>query len=272
MQNKPAQPQQKNGQHDVKSLAALVGMTEADVRSLTKKGVLSAQDGLYDPARSLVAIARHLVKTRDTAEAKARAAKARAEFEESKLAAAKKGAPTAPPSDPDANKRKCGKWSPAVGERICRAMEEGVSMPKAARDEGVTEGTVRQWAREKPNFATRYALARERQPAAYHDDLDSAIEEAAIAALDPVNATARLTALRLRIDTRKWQLSKMLPKKYGEHSSVHVCAEPSNEGNSAPAMAADEAERIVQAIAERQARLMRMQAAEENAAAEDANG
>lgn len=264
MPNKPAQPQQKNGLHDVKSLAALVGMTEADVRALTKKGVLSAQDGLYDPARSLVAIARHLVKTRDTAEAKARAAKARAEFEESKLAAVKKG-PASAQVDPDANKRKCGKWSPAVGERICRAMEEGVSMPKAAKAEGVTEGTVRQWAREKPNFATRYALARERQPAAYHDDLDSAIEEAAIAALDPVNATARLTALRLRIDTRKWQLSKMLPKKYGEHSSVHVCAEPVNEASSAPAMASDEAERIVQAIAERQARLMRQQQAEEGA-------
>lgn len=268
MAAKSPQQQAPKGMHDAKSLAALVGMSEADVRSLTKKGVLTAQDGLYDPARALVSITRHLVKTRDTAEAKARAAKARAEFEESKLAAVKKGQAT-PPIDPDANKRKCGKWSPAVGERICRAMEEGVSLTKAAKAEGVTEGTVRQWAREKPNFATRYALARERQPAAYHDDLDSAIEEAAIAALDPVNATARLTALRLRIDTRKWQLSKMLPKKYGEHSSVHVCAEPANEANSAPAMASDEAERIVQAIAERQARLMRMQAAEE---AEENNG
>lgn len=262
MADKPSQQQAPKGMHDAKSLAALVGMSEADVRSLTKKGVLTAQDGLYDPARALVSITRHLVKTRDTAEAKARAAKARAEFEESKLAAVKKGQAT-PLPDPDANKRKCGKWSPAVGERICRAIEEGISMPKAAKAEGVTEGAVRQWAREKPTFATRYALARERQPAAYHDDIDRALEEADEAALDPVNATARLTALRLRIDTRKWQLSKMLPKKYGEHSSVHVCAEPANEANSAPAMASDEAERIVQAIAERQARLMRMQAEEE---------
>lgn len=262
MADKSPQQNAPKGMHDAKSLAALVGMSEADVRSLTKKGVLTAQDGQYDPARALVSITRHLVKTRDTAEAKARAAKARAEFEESKLAAVKKGQAT-PPLDPDANKRKCGKWSPAVGERICRAIEEGISMPKAAKAEGVTEGTVRQWAREKPNFATRYALARERQPAAYHDDIDRALEEASEAALDPVNATARLTALRLRIDTRKWQLSKMLPKKYGEHSSVHVCAEPANEANSAPSMASDEAERIVQAIAERQARLMRMQAEEE---------
>ena len=263
MADKPSQQAPKGG-HDAKGLAALVGMTEADVRSLTKKGVLSAQDGLYDPARSLVAIARHLVKTRDTAEAKARAAKARAEFEESKLAAVKKG-PAPAQFDPDANKRKCGKWSPAVGERICRAMEEGMSLTKAAKAEGVTEGTVRQWAREKENFSTRYALARERQPAVYHDDIDRALEEADEAAADPVNATARLTALRLRIDTRKWQLSKMLPKKYGEHSSVHVCAEPANEANSSPAMASDEAERIVQAIAERQARLMRLQQAEEEA-------
>lgn len=258
--------------HDAKSFALLVGMREADVRDLTKKGVLTAQDGQYEPARSLVALARHLVRTRDTAEAKARAEKARAEFEEQKLAALKKAPLALSDVKSDANKRKCGKWSTAVGERICRAMEEGISLTKAAKAEGVTEGTVRQWAREKPAFATRYALARERQPAAYHDDLDQAVEDAAEAALDPVNATARLMAIRLRIDTRKWQLSKMLPKKYGEHSSVHVCAEPANEANSSPAMASDEAERIVQAIAERQARLMRMQAAEENAEAEDANG
>lgn len=252
MASKPAQPPPK-GMHDAKSLASLVGMSEADVRSLTKKGILSAQDGLYDPARALVSITRHLVKTRDVAEAKAREARAKAELEERKLQAV-----TGPAQKVD-GRSKYAKWSPALGERICVAMEEGVSMPTAAKREGVTEGAVRKWAREKPDFGTRYALARERQIAAYQDEIDKTLEAADEAALDPVNATARLNACRLRIDTRKWMLSKVLPKTYGERIEVTGSAV---DGTAVVAAVDSRLEAVLERVAERQARYARMLEAE----------
>ena len=70
--------------------AKLLGMSTADVRELLKKGIVQVKDGKLDTAQSLLAVARHLLSTRDTAEAKARAAQADAELKELKLATEKK--------------------------------------------------------------------------------------------------------------------------------------------------------------------------------------
>lgn len=272
MPGKSTQQQAPKGLQDAKSLAALVGMSEADVRSLTKKGVLSAQDGLYDPARALVSITRHLVKTRDTAEAKARTERARAEVEELKLKAAteREQKRNAEPDDEPAPNRKT-KRSKRLEEKILRGLEQGLSLRRACDGE-INEAQVLRWVKSCLDFAQQYARAREIGWFGKVDRILDLIEEAHKAALDTECGGSRLVAIKLEIDTLKWLLCKMLPKVYGDKAQVVevVGVNTATGAATSPAVQSDEAESIVQAIAERQARLMRMQAAEE--AEDESNG
>ena len=194
--------------------AKLLGMSTAAVRELVRKGVVSVRDGKLDTAQSLLAVARHLLSTRDTAEAKARAAQAEAELKEYKLKAAKERA------QKTAGASGKSKWSKAAGERICEAVANGASLRKACEKAGVKYATAQDWRKKHKDFADQYARACEKKYHGYADELDDTLNEADEAALDPAYGNQRLAALRLRIDTRKWQLSKMLPKIYGDRTQM----------------------------------------------------
>ena len=205
---------QKIPDSELAPFAKLLGMSTADVRELMRKGVVSVREGKLDTAQSLLAVARHLLATRDTAEAKARAAQAEAELKEYKLKAAKERAqkPT--------GKGGKSKWSKAAGERICEAVANGASFRKACEKAGVKYSTAQDWRKAHADFADQYARACEIKYHGYVDELDDTLEEANEAALDPAYGNQRLAALKLRIDTRKWQLSKMLPKIYGDRTQM----------------------------------------------------
>jgi hypothetical protein len=194
--------------------AKLLGMSLADVRELLKKGIVQVKDGKIDTAQSLLAVTRHLLATRDTAEAKARAAQADAALKEHRLKAASES------RQKDAEKLGRGKWSKAAGERVCKLIETGKSLRQAAKAEGVTAAAVLKWAKRYPEFGKQYAQACELKYNLYADELDETLNEADRAALDPECGTQRIAALRLRIDTRKWQLGKMLPKIYGDRTQM----------------------------------------------------
>ena len=117
---------------------------------------------------------------------------------------------------------------PIVDRRpvILDRLAAGESLRAICRTEGFpTEGTVRLWAREEP-FATQYAQARE---AGYGRMADELLEIADDGTNDTYLVKARngeddeervnhdhIARSRLRVDTRKWLLSKMLPKVYGD--------------------------------------------------------
>lgn len=69
-----------------------------------------------------------------------------------------------------------------------------------------SHSTVLDWARHNGAFSDQYARARE---IGYRCMADELIEIADDDAADPARG-------RLRIDTRKWLLSKALPKIYGD--------------------------------------------------------
>lgn len=194
--------------------AKLLGMSLADVRELLKKGIVQVKDGKLDTAQSLLAVTRHLLSTRDTAEAKARAATAEAELKEYKLKAAKERAQK--PAEASGK----GKWSKAACERICEHVANGASLRKACEKAGVKYATAQDWRKKHKDFADQYARACEKKYHGYADELDDTLNEADEAALDPAYGNQRLAALKLRIDTRKWQLAKMLPKIYGDRTQM----------------------------------------------------
>lgn len=68
------------------------------------------------------------------------------------------------------------------------------------------ESTVRRWVLDNEDFAAQYARARE---AGYQCMADEILEISDDKEGDPSRD-------RLRVDTRKWLLSKCLPKIYGD--------------------------------------------------------
>lgn len=132
------------------------------------------------------------------------------------------------------NGRKPGKagvvYSAELGEQICVGLREGLTLKSiCAGPDMPHESTVREWAANPDHpFSPNYARARE---VGYHKMADDLVDisdgkEVAFAAADiPVEGSKQASEDqpkdavqrdRLRVDTRKWLLSKALPKIYGD--------------------------------------------------------
>lgn len=114
----------------------------------------------------------------------------------------------------------------AIADEICDRLCKGESLRAICgveRDDFMPgQTTVFRWLAENDIFAKQYAYAREAQAEAFVDEM-VAIADSPNATVDPdtkepvIRDPARD---RLRVDTRKWVASKMLPKKYGDKIDV----------------------------------------------------
>lgn len=104
-------------------------------------------------------------------------------------------------------------YTEEMGNLICDKLTEGISLRKLCmQDDFPAASTVYVWLDRFPDFAEKYARARE---AATEDMLEAILEIADHPELDPNDK-------RVRIDTRKWAMGKLKPKKYGEKQTVDV--------------------------------------------------
>lgn len=104
----------------------------------------------------------------------------------------------------------------AKAEAILEAMHDGKSLRKAAKAQGISHGTFMRWVDAEPELADQYARARARLLDFQAEELET-IGEAAAAARNPV----KVAGLRLQSDNRKWLLSKLAPKKYGDKMDLN---------------------------------------------------
>lgn len=117
-------------------------------------------------------------------------------------------------------------FTPEIAALICDQLSEGKSLREVCRQDGMPpESTVRLWAMDdRDGFAAQYAKARELGYHAMADDLlDIADDKSGDYTLkDGVTVldSEAVSRARLRVDTRKWMLSKALPKIYGEKLAV----------------------------------------------------
>jgi len=103
-------------------------------------------------------------------------------------------------------------FSEELATRICERLAAGETLRAICRDDDMPdERTVRTWARDNEVFSPQYAKARE---IGYQGMADEII----------VIADASDDA-RLQVDTRKWLMSKALPKIYGDKQTME------HEGN-----------------------------------------
>ena len=101
-------------------------------------------------------------------------------------------------------------YSDELADEICKRISEGRSVNRISRqDDMPVRSTIYRWITEKPEFKDKYERAlKEREDYHFDEMLDIAdlVEEDNI----------KIQKAKLMIDTRKWVLSRMNPKKYGD--------------------------------------------------------
>jgi hypothetical protein len=107
-------------------------------------------------------------------------------------------------------------------DAICARLAEGESLRAICRDDGMPSApTVILWVRTNKPFAEQYATARETGYQLLADQLLEIADDSSRDTYVDDNGNTRtdtevVARSRLRLDTRKWMLSKMLPKVYGD--------------------------------------------------------
>lgn len=112
-----------------------------------------------------------------------------------------------------------------ISQRIVDRIAAGESMYKSCVAEGVAHSSFMTWVAADKELADSYARAKNDGIEKMASDLLDICDET-----PPVNAqgstdSGYVSAMRLRVDTRKWLLSKMAPKKYGEKLEISGDAE-----------------------------------------------
>lgn len=117
-------------------------------------------------------------------------------------------------------------YSQAVADEICAKLSAGMSLRAICREAGMpAESTVRLWVVDDvQGFAAQYARARD---VGYESMAEEIIEISDDLSGDVILTEngSRMDAefvarSKLRVDARKWLLSKMLPKKYGDKLAI----------------------------------------------------
>ncbi len=112
------------------------------------------------------------------------------------------------------------KYTDALVDRICDHIRCGYSLRKAAEKEGVPASTVMKWVHENKTFSEQYARACEERLAALEDKLLDLVEKGHEVAPRAEIGGTMLQAVKLEIDTLKWMLAKLMPKKYGDRAAL----------------------------------------------------
>ena len=120
--------------------------------------------------------------------------------------------------DKGRTRAKAIEYTDAIGEEIVERTANGEALKHICEDEHLpAEQTVRKWIRtENHALSSMYVRAREAGLLKAADELIDLADTA---------TTENYNALRLRLDTRKWVLSKLIPKTFGDRLDTRVEAE-----------------------------------------------
>jgi len=114
-------------------------------------------------------------------------------------------------------------------ESVFALMEQGTPLGKSCKQIGVPKACIQRWCADSPEYASQYARAREALLEHWAEEVATIADQDPVQIVDQ-NGIARYDSAavqhqRLRVDSRKWLLSKLKPKQYGEkivteHSGV----------------------------------------------------
>ena len=113
-----------------------------------------------------------------------------------------------------------------LAELVFAGMRNGLSAHQACKQIGLPQSTFNHWLNDDSKMAAEYARARE-------DLIEHIASETLRIADTPVGSTdsgatdsGAVHKQRLQVDTRKWLLSKLAPKKWGD--KLELSSDPEN--------------------------------------------
>lgn len=118
-------------------------------------------------------------------------------------------------------------YNEEIASLICGRMAEGESLRSICRDPAMPAlSSVFLWVSKHPGFSEQYKLAMASRADAMFEEMFDIADDGSNDWME-VNGKDGETGWklngehvqrsRLRLDTRKWALSKMMPKKYGDN-------------------------------------------------------
>lgn len=123
-------------------------------------------------------------------------------------------------------------YTPELAEQICERLAKGESLSAICRDDGMPDrDTVNRWVvHNHHGFTELYNNARNLGLDTMADGILDIADDGTndyMDSKDPDNPGYKFNKenfgrSRLRVDTRKWYLSKMAPKRYGESNRVEL--------------------------------------------------
>jgi hypothetical protein len=149
-------------------------------------------------------------------------------------------------------------YSEELAAKVCTSIAEGRSLKKTCEGEGMPSMlTVFKWLQdgELKAFHANYARARDEQVAKFADELQDIADDASndFSVDEDGNEIVNhehIQRSKLRIDTRKWILAKMMPKKYGDRAAVELSGpdgKPIQQEVILPQLGADEIRKVLAA-------------------------
>lgn len=117
------------------------------------------------------------------------------------------------------------KFTQELADRICSQLSEGMSLRSVCLAEDMPSTvTVFSWMRTNEEFLSQYARAKQESADAMAEEILDISDDGSNDWMEKKYGDAEfwvtngeaLQRSRLRVDTRKWLMAKMKPKKYGE--------------------------------------------------------
>jgi hypothetical protein len=110
--------------------------------------------------------------------------------------------------------------NPETADLICSKIADGYTLRQIAKIIDCEASAITCWVRQDDEFATQYARAREIQAELFGDELIEIADDGSNDWMEREGVVVadheHIQRSKLRCDNRKWLMSKMLPKKYGD--------------------------------------------------------
>lgn len=161
-----------------------------------------------------------------------------------------------PPKRPPKKVGRPSKYTNKLADKICQMIAQGQSVRSiCAKKDMISMQTFFRWLRENDKFREQYARACEERSYMHAEEILEIADDATNDYMERHDESDELTGYklngeniqrsRLRIDTRKWLMSKLNPKVYGDKLDMTT-----NGNDIGVSLSASQAEQLLRARAD----------------------
>ena len=109
------------------------------------------------------------------------------------------------------------KFTKKLADKICAELAIGNSLRTVCDAPKMpTVKTIFNWFRKYPDFLQQYTRAKQESADAMADEILDIADDGTNDYVEGTSNNEHIQRSRLRVDTRKWLMAKMKPKKYGD--------------------------------------------------------